>query len=648
MKVFKNFFNYLLIVLCIISISSCLDHNFDEPPVVVKELPFDANGTILNLKALYQAGKFVEITQDIKIHAIVIADDRSGNFYKTLVVQDSTAGIEIKLNATGLFAKFPEGMKIGIKCKGLTIGDYNGTIQLGKGTYLNGSNTNISGIEDAQVNSYLYAGPTGQYIKPRDLSIGALGAPYLSTLVRISGVEFSPADQGKTYADIVGKKSWNLTLNDCNKQSIFLRSSNFSTFGGQLVPSQNGSITAVFSVFGKDLQLFIRDTPDVKFTNPLCNGGGSSAVEKTIDDIRKLYSGATKIISDDYFIKAIVISDKDNKNVNGLNLVLQDASAGITARFTATHNFSIGDEVRINLKDVELSEFNGLLQLNKLDLAKASKISAGKTVVPKSISLSELNTNFENYESQLIKLSDVSLSKSSGTTYNGTCIVTQAGSTIDLFTAAAALFSASTIPTKNINLTCIVGQFTSKQVLMRSANDVEVIGGGGGGSTSVESFAVNFDGLLNNGTIAIAGWINEATIGTRVWLSKVFSGTVYAQATSFNDTNPEAEMWLISPKVNAAKAKILNFESAKSFWVHDGLRVMISSNFDGKNIKAATWQSLPCTLAKMSDADNTFVPSGDVDLSGYTTAYYIAFVYNGTSAANTSTFRVDNIVLKDK
>ena len=110
-------------------IASCVDRAFDEPPVFTPTIPFSANSSIVQLKSKYIPGQFINIAEELNIIATVIADDRSGNFYKTLVIQDSTGGIEVKINSIGLFALFPIGTRVGIKCKNLTIGDYAGLIQ---------------------------------------------------------------------------------------------------------------------------------------------------------------------------------------------------------------------------------------------------------------------------------------------------------------------------------------------------------------------------------------------------------------------------------------------------------------------------------------------------------------------------------------
>ena len=57
-------------------------------------------------------------------------DDRSGNYYKSIVIQDSTGGIELKFNDGFLYNQYPIGRTLYIKCKDLILTDYNGLTQL--------------------------------------------------------------------------------------------------------------------------------------------------------------------------------------------------------------------------------------------------------------------------------------------------------------------------------------------------------------------------------------------------------------------------------------------------------------------------------------------------------------------------------------
>lgn len=461
--------------------TSCVKHDFDQPPKVTDELDFTPNSSIAELKSRYVSGSFVDINDDLLIHAIVVADDRSGNFYKTLVIQDSTGGIELKLNRTGLYSAFPVGMKIGLKCKGLTIGDYNGLIQLGQGTYQSGNFTNIAGIEDYLIDRYVFKGPRNQNIPVKTRTINSLTAQDISTLVTLEKLEFARNEIGKTFANVIAQQSSNLILNDCNKNEIILRSSNFADFAGELVPEANGKITGILGKFRTDVQLFIRDLNDIDFSGPVCGVGPSVLNLIEIKELRSLYAGSTISCPDSSKIVGTVISDKNNSNITSKNLVLQDATGGITIRFVSTNTFSMGDEIEIDISKQELSEFQGLLQINAVENSRAKKLST-KVQTPKKLSISEILSDFENLESTLVEISDVELSKTSGTVFSGTCILTDVSGTMDLFTQSYASFANQNIPSGKVKIVGFVnqgGSGQSKQISIRNLDDVT--GGGGSG-----------------------------------------------------------------------------------------------------------------------------------------------------------------------
>jgi hypothetical protein len=470
--------------LCLLIVVSCIKHDFDAPPIKVDSIPFTANSSIAELKNRYVAGKFVDITDELNIIATVIADDASGNFYKTIVIQDSTAGIELKINRSGIYTTYPIGMKIGVKCKGLTIGDYGGLIQLGKGTYLNNGRSSLSGLEDAVANQFVFAGPRNQTFIPKVKRINDLRFSELSTLIQFDDVEFVDKNPNQTFATVGGGSFLNLDLTSCDNNKIILHNSDFADFSGDKIPVKNGTIVGVFGKFNADNQLLIRNLNDVQFAKDPCGGSGGQDVSKSILEIRKLFSGTTINISDNYKIKGVVISDRTTNNINGQNLFLQDATAGIALRFTAKHSFNVGDELELSVTGVELSDFKGLLQLNNLKITSPKLISSGNTVTPKVVSIKNLNTSIENYESQLVIIKNAKLSKSSGNTYSGTVKVDDNTDVIDLFTAftvggTIATFANDVFPTSTVDVVAIASQFTSNQLLLRNLSDVTVIGGGG-------------------------------------------------------------------------------------------------------------------------------------------------------------------------
>lgn len=97
---------------------------------VYEPVQMTANTTIAELKALYKNAP-VKIQTDMVIAGQVVSEDKSGNVYKSLYIQDETGGIELKLGKTGLYNDYKLGQWIYVKCNGLVIGAYSNMLQLG-------------------------------------------------------------------------------------------------------------------------------------------------------------------------------------------------------------------------------------------------------------------------------------------------------------------------------------------------------------------------------------------------------------------------------------------------------------------------------------------------------------------------------------
>lgn len=97
---------------------------------VYKPVTMTPNTTIAELKALYKTSP-VKIDKNLIIGGQVVSEDRTGNIYKSLYIQDATGGIELKIGKSGLYNDYKLGQWIYVKCSGLTLGAYNGMLQLG-------------------------------------------------------------------------------------------------------------------------------------------------------------------------------------------------------------------------------------------------------------------------------------------------------------------------------------------------------------------------------------------------------------------------------------------------------------------------------------------------------------------------------------
>lgn len=270
-KLFK-LMTVVLMAATAITFSAC-KKNFDNPPGAA-DPALVANTSIKTLKALHTTpGAYDIITSDIIISGIVVADDKSGNFYKQLYIQDSTGGLQILLDANSLYGTYPVGRKIFIKCNGLCISDYNKTIELGVKANVSGL-PSIEGIPSTLINKYVIGGSLNNPVVPIPVTLAQLGGTsatnmqdqYIGSLITLSNYRFT--DPNGTYSDTSAyKATTNKFIDECGAGSLTLRTSAYANFAGVGLPQGRGTITAIYSVFGNTKQFIIRDTSDVKFTD---------------------------------------------------------------------------------------------------------------------------------------------------------------------------------------------------------------------------------------------------------------------------------------------------------------------------------------------------------------------------------------------
>jgi len=637
--------------------SSCIEKNFDVPPLDGDTVSIEANATLADLKEFFEPGAFVEITDSLVVDAIIVADDEAGNFYKKLVLQDETGGIEIQLNQTDLYTSYEEGRLVYVNAQGLFISDYNGLIQIG-GAPIIGTNgrQQLGRVEAALIEDILLRGELVGLPDVQERSITALGPTDLSTLVRVCDIQFTPSDTAGTLADPVAQTTLNRTVEDCDQNTLIVRTSGFADLAMTSVPDCGGCLTGIYSVFSDDKQVFLRDEADLDFDGPRCDGTACGEVGTigdtiTTQQLRSLGGGAG--IPADRGMRVVVISDRTTGTTNAQNLVVQGADGyGIILRFTEPHNFNLGDEIFVNISGRTLSTFNGGLQISDLPLSVAVLLSSSQQPAAQLVTVSEILSDLERYESTLVQLSDVEFS-AGGADWAAGVVATDGSGNIDVFTFSSASFAGETPPDSANTLVAVVSDYNGPQLILRSLNDLDGTsgsgnGGGSGSNDPVSMFTVDFQGLRDYDPVDIMNWSNYTAIDQgRVWQAREFDGNVYAQATAFRDENAGMDTWLVTPPLDLSESLSISFETATSFNVHDGLAVLISTDYTGTGDPAASsWTSIAANLADGASGDNTWIPSDDIDLSQYQGTGYIAFRYTGSGGSNTSTFRVDNIVLR--
>ncbi|MGO3182871.1 MAG: DUF5689 domain-containing protein [Aequorivita sp.] len=278
------------LIFLVMLFTSCVhDDEYSVPEINVEEPNVDVNTNITAVKSIYRGyePKIIEAgdgsNRALYLEAYVVSSDETGNFYKSLVIQDTpenpTAGIAISTEATNLYTKYEPGRKIYFRVDGLYIGEYAALPSIG---ILDGDEIGRMNIED--FDSRILRSMENVEIIPRLVEVAEVNdrntnADFLNTLVRFENIQFPDGLAGVAhYGNPSNTYSVNRQLEDCDEETITLRTSGFSDFKGLLLPEGNGSLIAVLSRFNNDTQLFIRDIDDVDFNGERCNQIGAGDI----------------------------------------------------------------------------------------------------------------------------------------------------------------------------------------------------------------------------------------------------------------------------------------------------------------------------------------------------------------------------------
>ena len=131
--------------------------------------------SIADVKEMYKANgsKPYTIDKNCIIKGQVTTSDQVGNLYKSLYIQDESAGIEIKIGKNGLYNEYKLGQWIYVDCSGLTVGDYNGMINIGYRDFSGDYETGY--LEHAYIiDSHVFKGEYADPVQPVVVKEGQL------------------------------------------------------------------------------------------------------------------------------------------------------------------------------------------------------------------------------------------------------------------------------------------------------------------------------------------------------------------------------------------------------------------------------------------------------------------------------------------
>lgn len=414
----------------------------------------------------------------------------------------------------------------------------------------------------------------------------------------------------------------------------------------------------------------------------------SGLTEISISDLKGLVvNGQATEINSDIIVKGYVTSSDVTGNFYK-EFFIQDkpenptAAVKVAIELVSSYNkFNIGREVYVRLRGLYIGEVrsgDGVPTIGgdknedgdevenmSLNQVETQLLRAANTeeIVPLDISFSAINNS---HVGLFVKVSDAQFPTSlAGKTYvdaNDQFDTQRLLESCDGFgftnfileTSAFASFKFAIIPSGGGSIAAVVSKTFNGSDLVLALNDISDVDMNGTKCTPLDiaDFTViveeDFDAGTDNSNLNFAGWTNFAEIGSELWTEQIFSGNGYAEFSGFR-TNDDVNIgWLISPSIDmdAQSNEFLNFQVAQHHLdsAANTLEVFVSTDFDGTNVTAATWQPVSANLPVMSDSWYAFKDSGLIDLSSYTGTLYVGFKYVGSGNDTTldGAFMVDD------
>ena len=393
----------------------------------------------------------------------------------------------------------------------------------------------------------------------------------------------------------------------------------------------------------------------------------------TVAELKALWTNAPVHFDTAMSVYAVVTSDETDGNFYK-NISVQDHTGGITLRLLNSGGLYVGDSIRIYLPGTVLSPYNGLMQLDSVDVDNnVVKQATLVHVEPLVVNVADLTVAaLDTLQSRLIRLNDVEFTltdacngvtwadaanQETGERYIEDCTLNQ----VMVRTSGYANYAGQALPTGKGSIVCIAGIFGSTiQLSNRGMAGVNMTGARCAGqecpTLCAPGTGVNesFSSATPNVNLSLSCWNNQAPVGSRFWRGYDVGGDLCTQATAYASSNSSDVAWLVTPPTTYTPGMTLSFRTQRGFGVatHDPFALFISTNYILSNLTTANWAPVPCTYATPSTADQVWVPSGNIDLStvlpvGYTGSFVIGFRYTGSDPnGQTTNLRIDDVVIQ--
>ena len=406
-----------------------------------------------------------------------------------------------------------------------------------------------------------------------------------------------------------------------------------------------------------------------------------------------MVSGEATEITSDIVIKGYVVSSDATGNFYKEFYIQDDPSAPTAAirmlvDITDSYNmYNIGREVYVDLKGMYVGEYrtgDGVITIGELDrtanritnireeVMKAHILRAATTseITPLNVKFSQIS---DSHVGIMVQVDDVNIAVSDvGNPYVDPYDTFDTQRTLEacdgfskktflLETSAYADFNQEVLPSGTGTIKAVVTKTYNGDNLVLMLNSTEDVDLNGSPCQLLQLSDFDkvldetFDNVVDNTNFDYSGWVNFAEVGGELWTEQLFSGNGYVEFSGFRTGDDVNIGWLVTPAfdLTGATDAFVNFKLAQHHLDDEDnntLEVFVSTDFDGSNVTAATWEKLDVPIPGEDVSWYAFQDVGLVDVSSYSGILYVAFKYVG-SGTNTSLdggYFVDDVLFLKK
>ena len=240
----------LLLVLC----GAC-----NRTDTLTYETAFSPSGriSIAYLRSLC-TDRRVAITTPLIIEGRITANDHYGEWNRSLVVADPSGGIEVLLDAPGLYRRYAVGTPVRIFCEGLCLGEYGGMIRLGTA---DAAGEGAAALPEEAFDRHIrrLADEDAEPVLPREMTLAACTPDLAGSFVRLHGVSFVPEEQGLKWCDthpetaLPTATTRHLCDEAGNRLAVYTLGS--CLYGSETLPEGSGTVCGILNRFNGRLEL---------------------------------------------------------------------------------------------------------------------------------------------------------------------------------------------------------------------------------------------------------------------------------------------------------------------------------------------------------------------------------------------------------